>query len=100
MTGQKARGRLGFYLQVKPAYAIFSYGSEAKMAEYTVLLNWDNEAYVWMATSVDVPGLALESGSVDALIERVKFAVPDLLDIKNTDIKINFKAERLAEVHA
>jgi hypothetical protein len=53
-----------------------------------------------MATSTDVPGLALESGSVDALIERVKFAVPDLLGIKDVDIKINFKAERLAEVHA
>jgi hypothetical protein len=91
---------LGFLFTSKPVNAIFSYESEAKMAEYTVLLNWDNEAYVWMATSADVPGLALESGSVDALIERVKFAVPDLLDIKNADIKINFKAERLAEVHA
>jgi hypothetical protein len=68
--------------------------------EYTVLLTWDDEAYVWMATSTDVSGLALESGSLDALIERVKFAVPDLLDLKGTDIKINFKAERLAEVHA
>jgi hypothetical protein len=32
-------------------------------------------------------------------MERVKYAVPDLLDLKNTDIKINFKAERLAEGH-
>jgi hypothetical protein len=32
-------------------------------------------------------------------MERVKYAVPDLLDLKDTDIKINFKAERLAEVH-
>jgi hypothetical protein len=46
-----------------------------------------------------VPGLALEAGSLDALMERVKYAVPDLLGLKNTDIKINFKAERLAEVH-
>ncbi|GHV79627.1 hypothetical protein AGMMS49944_14180 [Spirochaetia bacterium] len=67
--------------------------------EYKVALTWDEEAYVWMATSEDVPGFALESGSLDALIERVKFAVPDLLDLKDTDIKINFQAERLAEVH-
>jgi hypothetical protein len=41
----------------------------------------------------------LEAGSLDALMECVKYAVPDLLDIKHMDIKINFKAERLADVH-
>jgi predicted RNase H-like HicB family nuclease len=69
------------------------------MNEYTILLTWDEEAYVWLASSEDVPGLALEGGSLDALMERVKYAVPDLLDLKDTDIKINFKAERLAAVH-
>jgi len=67
--------------------------------EYTVSLTWDDEAYVWLASSEDVPGLALESGSLDALMERVKFAIPDLLDLKNNDITINFHAERLAQVH-
>ncbi|MDR2575018.1 MAG: DUF1902 domain-containing protein [Treponema sp.] len=67
--------------------------------ECTVSLKWDNEAYVWLANSNDVPGLALESGSLDALMERVKFAIPDLLELKDTDLKINFQAERLAEVH-
>lgn len=67
------------------------------MVEYNVSLNWDNEACVWFATSKDVPGLALEGGSFDALVERVKFAIPDLLDIK--DAKIKFQAERLADVH-
>ena len=66
--------------------------------EYTVSLTWDNEAYVWLASSNDVPGLALESGSLDALIERVKFAIPDLLELKDTALKIHFYAERLAEV--
>jgi predicted RNase H-like HicB family nuclease len=69
------------------------------MTEYTILLTWDDEAYVWLASSEDVPGLALESGSLDALMERVKYAVPDLLGLKDTDNKINIKAERLAEVH-
>jgi hypothetical protein len=70
---------------------------EANM-ECTVSLTWDNEAYVWLAGSNDVPGLALESGSLDALMERVKYAIPDLLDLKDTELKINFQAERLAEV--
>ncbi|MDR0642094.1 MAG: DUF1902 domain-containing protein [Treponema sp.] len=69
------------------------------MNEYRILLTWDDEAYVWLASSEDVPGLALEAGSLDALMERVKYAVPDLLDIKDADIKINFRAERLTELH-
>ena len=67
--------------------------------ECKVSLTWDNEAYVWLASSVDVPGLALESGSLDALMERVKVTVPDLLDLKDTDLTIDFRAERLSQVH-
>ena len=52
--------------------------------EYTVNLIWDNEADVWIATSDDIPGLVLESGSFDALLERVRFAVPELLTLNNT----------------
>jgi len=66
--------------------------------ECKVSLTWDNEAYVWLASSNDVPGLLLESGSLDALMERVKFAIPDLLELKDTELKINFQAERLAEI--
>lgn len=47
--------------------------------EYTINLIWDNEACVWVATSEDIKGLVLESGSLDALIERVRIAVPELL---------------------
>ncbi|MDR1390419.1 MAG: DUF1902 domain-containing protein [Treponema sp.] len=69
------------------------------MAAYKVLLAWDKDAYVWLASSRDVPGLALEAGSLDVLMERVKYAVPDLLGLKNTDIKIDFRAECLTEIH-
>ena len=68
--------------------------------ECKVSLTWDNEAYVWLASSVDVPGLALESGSLDALMERVKIAIPDLLDLKDTNLTIDFHAERQAQVYA
>ena len=67
--------------------------------ECKVSLIWDNEAYVWLASSADIPGLALESGSLDALMERVKFAIPDLLEIKDTDLTIDFQAERQSQVH-
>ena len=46
------------------------------MNEYKINIIWDDEAAVWIATSDDVPGLVLESGSYDALLERVRVAVP------------------------
>lgn len=46
---------------------------------YKVKLLWDSEADVWVATSEDVPGLVLESGSFDTLLERIRFAIPELL---------------------
>lgn len=52
--------------------------------ELLVKLTWDAEACVWIAESDDVPGLVLESGSFDALIERVRFAVPELLALNGT----------------
>ena len=67
---------------------------------YKVTLTWDGEASMWVATSDDVPGLVLESNSYDALIEKVKFAIPDLLELdeNNSLIKIKFVSERLEEV--
>ena len=71
------------------------------MIEITVFLSWDEESSVWIAESQDMPGLILESGSFDALVERVKIAVPDLLEsdgAEHAQVKIHFKAERLAVV--
>lgn len=48
---------------------------------YNVNLAWDPEAAVWIATSEDIPGLVLESGSFDALVERVRFAARELLEL-------------------
>lgn len=58
---------------------------------------WDNEAAVWVATSDDIPGLVLESGSFDALIEKVKYAIPDLLEANNLKIpycNLSFVSDR------
>ena len=64
--------------------------------EYIVNFTWDEEAGVWIAQSDDIPGLVLEGGSLDALIERVRFAAPELLDL-NKKPGVNsfcFKVER------
>ncbi len=49
--------------------------------EYIINLTWDNEENVWIATSKDIPSLDLESDSFDALLERVRFAVPELISL-------------------
>jgi len=71
------------------------------MNEYEIKLTWDDEASVWIAESDDIPGLILESPSFDSLIERVKTAIPDLLEQDGNSFsqtKLHFKAERLAIV--
>ncbi|MBQ9626891.1 MAG: DUF1902 domain-containing protein [Treponema sp.] len=51
--------------------------------EYEVHFTWDPEASVWIAESKDIPGLVLEGGSLDALMERVRYAAPELLDLNS-----------------
>ena len=65
--------------------------------EYVVKFVWDDDANVWIATSNDIPGLILESGSFDALLERVRFAVPELLSlngISDSTLSLEFVSER------
>jgi len=65
------------------------------MIKYTVELTWDDEASVWVAENGDIP-IALESESLDLLIERVRLATPELLELngKNSkNISLHFKME-------
>lgn len=69
--------------------------------EYVVNFTWNSEASVWIATSDDVPGLVLESGSFDTLIKRTRFAIPELLALnspKNQPISLVFTSERHEKV--
>jgi len=55
-------------------------GIIVNMEEYTITIAFDEEASVWYALNDDIP-IALESDSIDVLIERVKLAVPELLEL-------------------
>jgi len=52
------------------------------MHDYQVTAFWDAEAAVWVATSEDVPGLATEADTVEALIDKLKLKImiPELLE--------------------
>ena len=71
------------------------------MKEYTVLLTWDDEARVWVAECDGIP-LALESGSFDALIERVRQTAPEILQANNKppDAFLNFITHRREKTYA
>lgn len=49
--------------------------------DYRIQLVWDEEASVWIATSKDVPGLVLEGASLNQLLNRVRLAVPEMLEL-------------------
>ena len=71
--------------------------------DYQVRIVWDAEASVWVATSKDVPGLILESGSFDALVERVRHAIPEMLELNNMKApaySLTFLSERHEQVAA
>ena len=42
---------------------------------------WDDEARVWYATSDDVPGLVTEAPTIEALIERLRAIIPELMEL-------------------
>lgn len=65
--------------------------------DYMITCAWDLEARVWIATSNDIPGLVLESGSLDTLMERTRIAVPELLELNHESgraYSLTFHTER------
>jgi hypothetical protein len=65
--------------------------------EYQIALTWDNEARVWVAINDEIP-IALNSPSLDTLMERVMLAVPEMLTMNGKPYEgaiIHFKADRV-----
>jgi hypothetical protein len=50
-----------------------------ELSVYRVNAFWDKEAAVWVATSEDVPGLATEADTIEALSQKLRDIIPDLL---------------------
>jgi hypothetical protein len=70
------------------------------MGEYTVTIAFDDEAQKWYALNDDIP-ITLEDYSLDRLINRVKLAAPEMLEINNrphTGVHLVFKMETQAVI--
>ena len=64
--------------------------------DINIQARWDGDASVWIATSVDVPGLVIEADTWPAMIEEVKLALPDLMELSGQgyeNLSLTFKAE-------
>jgi hypothetical protein len=69
------------------------------MTEYTVTMTWREETSVWIAINDEIP-IALESDSFDSLVERVRTAAPELLELNGADPKciLRFVSDRKERV--
>ena len=67
------------------------------MKEYLIDVFWDEEAKAWGAVNNEIP-LALESDSLDMLIDRVGNVTPEILESNGKDTTgytLRFRAERI-----
>jgi predicted RNase H-like HicB family nuclease len=51
------------------------------MTEFRIDAEWDSDAEVWVATSLDVPGLVLQGRTHEEIIEKVRLVLPALIEI-------------------
>jgi len=66
--------------------------------ECTVKLIWDSDSCRWYTETDDNLCLNLESGSFDALVERVRMAAPEMLELNcgyTGPVQIKFEAVRI-----
>jgi len=68
----------------------------------TVKIIWDNETRRWYTDTDDILCLNLESGSFDALVERVRMAAPEMLELNcgyHGPVQITFEAIRIDDLN-
>ncbi len=63
---------------------------------HVILADWDAEAGVWVATSEDIPGLATESDTLEALSDKLQYLVPELLHANGVEVDGEITYELLA----
>ncbi len=61
-----------------------------------VRATWDDDAKVWVAESDDVPGLATEASSLDALMMKLRSLIPELLELNDSELPGDIPFELLA----
>ncbi|ANP84352.1 DUF1902 domain-containing protein [Rhizobium leguminosarum] len=74
-----------------------------KHASIIVRADWDEEAGVWVASSNDIEGLAVEADTLEALEPKVVAAITDLFELNGftsslPEIPVHIMAEQLVRI--
>lgn len=67
---------------------------------YAVHVEWDAEAGVWYVAESNVPGLATESATIEAMLTKLESLVPELLEENGHAVGAHVPFELLAQRHA
>ena len=71
--------------------------------DFFIKMIWDNDEKRWAAIGSTGMGLVLESDSFDVLVERVKLAAPELIELNfnyKGPINLCFITERMEHLEA
>jgi len=82
-------------------------GGHMKHVSIIVRADWDEEARVWVATSREIDGLAVEADTIEDIKQKVTDAISDLIqlngledfDMDLDDIPVRIMSEQIARVH-
>jgi len=77
-----------------------------KHVSIIVRADWDEEAQVWVATSHEIDGLAVEAETIEAIKQKVTDAILDLLELNGIEdfesgldeIPIHIMSEQMARI--
>ncbi|WEZ84111.1 DUF1902 domain-containing protein [Rhizobium sp. 32-5/1] len=74
-----------------------------KHASIIVRAAWDEEARVWVASSSDIDGLAVEADTMETLEPKILAAISDLLELNEIssdlrEIPVHVLSEHLSRV--
>lgn len=75
------------------------------MKKHTIIVraDWDEEAGVWVATTNDIDGLAVEAETLEKLADKVCAAIVDLVELNGfeaggADVPVHIMADKLLRV--
>ncbi len=75
------------------------------MQKHSIIVraDWDEEAGVWVATTNDIDGLAVEAATLETLSDKVCAAIVDLIELNgfegpSKDLPVHIMADKLVRV--
>lgn len=75
------------------------------MRKHTIIVraDWDAEAGVWVASTSDIDGLAVEGETLELLSEKVYHAIADLIELNGfeasgAEVPVHIMADKLVRV--